>query len=162
MRKIAERVGCTIGLLNYWFKSKNELIEAVLDEASTAAVARCAAVLAEPDATLEKVVCEFLPLDGKRTAELRVWLVFWALSIAHPQLRKGYSKRVREIRRQLCEELDERSLVEGDVTPVVDALMSALDGIAVNALADPNYWTRKRQRRTLRWLLERIAPQAVV
>ena len=156
LRKIAEKAGCTIGLINHWFSSKDDLIEAVLDDAANAAIERCKKVLNNPDVTLEQVVCEFLPLDKNRTSELRVWLVFWGLSIARPALRRGYKQRVAGMREQLSDEIQHRAIVTKDVVQFVDVLMASLDGIAVNALADPDYWTATRQRETLRWLLQRI------
>ena len=156
LRKIAEKAGCTIGLINHWFSSKDDLIEAVLDDAANAAVERCKKVLEQPDVTLEQVVCEFLPLDRNRTSELRVWLVFWGLSIARPALRRGYKQRVLGMREQLSNERQRRAVVAKDVVQLVDVLMASLDGIAVNALVDPDYWTATRQRETLQWLLQRI------
>ena len=156
LRKIAEKAGCTIGLINHWFSSKDDLIEAVLDDAANAAIERCKQALDNPDVTLEQVVCEFLPLDRNRASELRVWLVFWGLSIARPALRRGYKRRVAGMREQLSDEIQRRAIVTEDVAQFVDVLMASLDGIAVNALADPDYWTGPRQRETLRWLLQRI------
>lgn len=161
MRKIADQAGCTIGLLNHWFKSKDDLIEAVLDHAATAGVDRVRAAMEDPDVKLEKVVQEFLPLDEERTAELRVWLVFWALSIGRPSLRRGYSQRVQAMRDGLAKEVKARGLVTRDVMQFVDTLMATLDGMSVNAIADPDYWTVDRQIKTLRWMLKQTAPKTV-
>ncbi len=153
MRRIAEQAGCTIGLLNHWFKSKDDLIEAVLDHAASAGVDRVHAAMDSPDITIEDVVREFLPLDEERSAELRVWLVFWALSIGRPSLRRGYSQRVQTMREELSREVRARGIITRDVTRFIDTLMAALDGISVNAIAEPDYWTVDRQVKTLRWLL---------
>ncbi|MEP0068004.1 TetR/AcrR family transcriptional regulator [Pyruvatibacter sp.] len=162
MRNIADQAGCTIGLLNHWFKSKDDLIEAVLDQAATAGVDRVKAVVENPDVKLEDVVREFLPLDEERSAELRVWLVFWALSIGRPTLRRGYSQRLRAMREEITREVSERGIVTKDVTQFIDTLMAMLDGISVNAIAEPDYWTIDRQTKTLRWMLKQMAPKALV
>lgn len=156
MRKIAAEAGCTIGLLNHWFDGKDELIEAVLEHASSAAVVRSHAATDDPSVTLEDVLLEFLPLDEERTHELRVWLVFWALSIGKPHLRVGHARRVAGIRNDFKSGLTERAIVTRDVDQFVDALMATLDGIAVNAIADPDYWNVERQTDTLRWTLARL------
>jgi len=153
MRRIADRAGCTIGLLNHWFKSKDDLIEAMLDHAAAAGVARVKAAMTDPEISVEEVAREFLPLDDERLAELRVWLVFWALSIGRPDLRRGYSRRVQAMREEMSREVAERGIVTKDVTRFVDTLMATIDGISVNAIAEPDYWTLDRQVDTLRWLL---------
>ncbi|MGD1933793.1 MAG: TetR/AcrR family transcriptional regulator [Candidatus Phaeomarinobacter sp.] len=153
MRKIADQAGCTIGLLNHWFKSKDDLIEAVLDHAASAGVDRVHAAMDNPDITVEDVVREFLPIDEERSAELRVWLVFWALSIGRPNLRRGYSRRVQAMREELTREVTNRGIITKDVTQFIDTLMATLDGISVNAIAEPDYWTVDRQIETLNWFL---------
>ncbi|MEO0962359.1 MAG: TetR/AcrR family transcriptional regulator [Pseudomonadota bacterium] len=158
MRKIAYQAGCTIGLLNHWFKSKDDLIEAVLDHAATAGVDRVHAAMHNPDITIEDVVREFLPIDEGRSSEMRVWLVFWALSIGRPNLRKGYSRRVQTMREELTREVTARGIVTKDVTQFIDTLMATIDGISVNAIAEPDYWTIDRQVETLRWFLTRYTP----
>ncbi len=161
MRRIAEQAGCTIGLLNHWFKSKNDLIEAVLDHAAAAGVERVMTAMENSDVKLEEVVRQFLPLDKERTDELRVWLVFWALSIGRPELRRGYNERLTAMRQELSREIEQRKLVTEDLTQFIDALMATLDGMAVNAIADPDYWTTKRQIQTLRWMLTKTAPRTI-
>ena len=154
MRKIANHAGCTIGLLNHWFSNKDDLIEAILDTASSAAVSRAKIALAQPEVTLEDIAFEFLPLDATRREELRIWLVFWALSISRPALRKSYAKRVSIMREELYIEIERRGIVSKCITEFVDTLMTTLDGISVNALVDPDYWTADRQRKVIRWLLD--------
>lgn len=156
MRRIAAEAGCTIGLINHWFDSKDDLIDAILGHVSNAAVARSAEATKGRDVPLERVVCEFLPLDEQRVHELRIWLAFWALSIGRPNLRSGYASRLASIRRKLGHELARRDFGAGDTDRLVDVLMSAIDGIMVNALAEPDYWTPERQVETLRWVLSSI------
>ncbi|MEM8612399.1 MAG: helix-turn-helix domain-containing protein [Cyanobacteria bacterium P01_H01_bin.105] len=72
MRKIANHAGCTIGLLNHWFLNKDDLIEAVLDAASSAAVLRVKVAMTKPDVKLKDIVLDFLSLDSKRQEELRI------------------------------------------------------------------------------------------
>ncbi|MEM7321643.1 MAG: TetR/AcrR family transcriptional regulator [Actinomycetota bacterium] len=152
MRKIATEAGCTIGRLNHWFDSKDDLVEAVLEHASSAAVTRSGASMRGEETRLDDVLAQFLPLDDTRVDELRVWLVFWALSIGRPNLRAGYARRVDRIRGQLQRHLA-RTHPEADPEALADLLMATVDGIAVNALAEPGYWTKERQLETLRRLL---------
>lgn len=153
MRRVAKEAGCTIGLLNHWFASKDHLMDAALGRAASTAIERCTAILQNPDGTLEKLVSEFLPLDGTRTDELRVWLAFWALSIGRPELKDLHRKRAHGIRQQLKGEARKMADTAPSLTLFVDVLMALLDGITVNALVDPEYWTPARQLRSLRWAI---------
>ena len=154
MRRVAKEAGCTIGLLNHWFASKDHLMDAALGRAASAAIERCRTILQNPDRTLEKLVSEFLPLDGTRTDELRVWLAFWALSIGRPELKDLHRKRAHGIRQQLKGEI--RKMAAPSLTLFVDVLMALLDGITVNALVDPEYWDPARQLRSLRWAISSL------
>ncbi|MEM7016024.1 MAG: TetR family transcriptional regulator C-terminal domain-containing protein [Pseudomonadota bacterium] len=154
MRAVAQEAGCTIGLLNHWFNSKDHLVEAALEHAVTTAIARCKQLAQDPETTLEQVVSEFLPLDSTRTDELRVWLAFWALSIGRSALRESHRLRVEDIRTSLTVEISKLVDNNTDVAQFVDVLMALLDGITVNALVNPEYWTTERQRKSLLWALK--------
>ncbi len=156
MRQVAKEAGCTIGLLNHWFASKDHLMDAALGRAASSAIERCGAILQIPEVTLERVVSEFLPLDGTRTDELRVWLAFWALSIGRPELQDRHRKRAHDIRQQLKSEVRKMPDAAPNLTLFVDVLMTLLDGITVNALVDPEYWDPARQLRSLRWAISRL------
>lgn len=155
MRKIAAEAGCTIGLINHWFESKDDLLEAVLDEALSAAVARANDALDQSAVSPERVFQEFLPLDDQRIKEQRIWLVFWALGFGRPGLSARSTRRLEEGRRRLIEVFRTLGVPACEVESNVDLLMATIDGIMVNALADPEHWTPKRQIATLRRLLAR-------
>ncbi|MEM1433635.1 MAG: TetR/AcrR family transcriptional regulator [Pseudomonadota bacterium] len=158
MRKIAARAGCTIGLINHWFASKEAIIDAVLDEVVTASIERCRVAIAnDPSIPLEELVLEFLPVDAARSTEFKVWLVFWGLSLSRPELRSGYRQRMVAFRRTLRAELRRHGHDAEGIERFVDVLMTSVDGIAVNALVEPGYWTPRRQQQTISWLIERLA-----
>lgn len=159
MRKIATHAGCTIGLLNHWFANKDELIEAIVDTASAAAVARAKVALAQPSVTLEDIVTEFLPMDQKRQVELKIWIIFWALSLSRPKLRSGYATRMSTMREEMIAEIRRRGIMQGDPACFVDTLMAFLDGLSVNAIIDQNYWTSGKLSKTLDWFLARTLPE---
>lgn len=159
MRGIAAEAGCTIGRLNHWFGSKDELIAAVLDDAVATAVGRTRRTGAEPEPTLLDTLTEFLPLDAQRDGEFRVWVVFWALAIGRPELQARSAMRVRELRRQLTTLLGQRGVA--DAAAHADLVMATIDGIAANHLADPEHWTSERQVRVLVQALGAVVQGAV-
>ncbi len=153
MRGVAHEAGCTIGLINHWFGSKDELIDAALAQAIEEALSRSSQMT---NGEMETGLAEFLPLDETRTAELRIWLAFWALAISRPELKDKHNARADELRKRLKKDATARGLKSEQIAKAVDVVMPLLDGIAVNALMDPDYWTPSRQLRTLRTTLDAL------
>ena len=155
MRAVAKEAGCTIGLLNHWFDSKDDLVEAAFARAVDAAVERSRA-LREHDASVHDSLREFLPLDDDRAEELRVGVAFWALGIGRPELRERHAERYRGLRQELKRDARIHDVPDTPDNPVADLLIPLLDGLAVNALLDPGHWSARRQQRVLAWALDAL------
>ena len=65
----------------------------------------------------------------------------------------SYASQDRERVMQLKREVRKMADTAPTLTLFVDVLMALLDGITVNALVDPEYWTPARQLRSLRWAI---------
>lgn len=151
IRKIAERVGVAMSVVLYHFKSKDELIEAVVEQMyRTAFLLVGSAVEAEPTAV------------GKLTAYIRASIEFFdthrvqqiALAEIWSNYRSRSGRRLDElglsplIREQLAS-LDPESLLragqrEGEfrdfpTAPTASALRSALNGVVAEVMRDPDF-----------------------
>ncbi len=153
MRAVAQEAGCTIGLINHWFASKDELIDAALAQAIDDALARNEAALADGNRSIDRGLAQFLPLDETREAELRIWLAFWALAVSRPNLNARHNARAHELRKMLRQEAAALGVSKDKIDKAVDVVMPLLDGITVNALLDPDYWTPTRQLKSVRTVL---------
>lgn len=153
MRAVAKEAGCTIGLINHWFQSKDHLVDAALDRAVSSALERNADAMGNPNVPADKALAEFLPLDDVRKSELRVWLAFWALGVSRPHLQDLHETRYLALRAELKKEARFRGIPANKTTLYADIVMPLIDGIMANALLTPNYWTPSRQLRSLRWVL---------
>lgn len=153
MRAVAKEAGCTIGLINHWFQSKDHLVDAALDRAVSSARERSAKAIGNSNISAEKALAEFLPLDDVRKSELRVWLAFWALGVSRPHMQDLHEARYMALRDELKREALTRGVPADKTTLYADIVMPLIDGIMANALLTPNYWTPTRQLRSLRWVL---------
>jgi AcrR family transcriptional regulator len=160
MRTVAKEAGCTIGMVNHWFASKNDLVEATWNVAAEAALQRTNEALSA--ANVEDAFASALPLDDVRTAELKVWLAFWALAISQPGLREQYGSRNHRTRSFSKKEMRARGLDLKQAEAYTNHIMAMIDGITVNALLDPDYWTPQRQVKSLRWMLNAMAEESAV
>lgn len=159
MRAVAAEAGCTIGLINRWFESKDDLVTAAMEVAASSVVERCFATLRDPTGTIEKAISEFLPLDEARTSEKRVWVAFSALALGRPEIRERHVSRYRELRRQLKREARAHGASAEESTRITDVLIALIDGIILNAVLDPDHWKPSRQLRSLRWAIRAIGSE---
>ncbi len=158
MRAVAQETGCTIGLINHWFASKDDVIDAAVAQAIDDALDRSRAALSD-STTVEDGLVQFLPLDETRVSELRIWLAFWAMSISRPDLNKRHNARAAELRKLLKKDATSMGLSSDRIASTIDVIMPLLDGITVNALLDPDYWTPSRQLKALRTTLDALQIQ---
>ncbi len=159
MRAVAKEAGCTIGLINHWFSSKDELVDAALGEAIASAKTRAEIGFRESSANPENALAEFLPLDDVRSQELRVWLAFWALGVSRPHLQELHKNRYSSLRDELIAIARSMGVPSKHIDQYADVVMPLLDGITVNALVNPTYWTPVRQMRSLKSVLQALERQ---
>lgn len=154
MRAVAKEAGCTIGLINHWFSSRDDLVEATFDRAITLELDRAAVLADEPSSYIE-AASQFLPLDERRRNEAKIWIAFYAMVLSGPDPEGRRTARCRAVRKTMVEGL--RPFFPLDTShDLVDRVFALVDGIAINALLDPTRWTRKRQLTVLREGLEDV------
>ena len=148
MRTVAKEANCTIGLINHWFSSREDLVEATFDRAMQVEMDKTAATLHDPGTYID-AAAEFLPLDKHRQNEAKIWIAFYAMVLCGPDNERRRTARCKAVRTQIVEGL--RSFYTlPDCNSIVDRMLVFVDGIAINALMDPKRWTRKRQLSVLR------------
>ena len=128
IRTVAQEAGVSIGAVQHYFATKDDLLLAAYTRAIDQVVARAASLPTEPDAYVRALLRELLPLDAQREAELRVALAFTARSVHSPRLA------------ELCE-AGYRALVDAVAgglgrSAAIEAVAVA-DGLAWHALCAP-------------------------
>jgi AcrR family transcriptional regulator len=148
MRAVALEAGCTIGLINHWFSSRDDLIEATFDRAIEIELEHAAAIASDPSSYFE-AASQFLPVDEQRRDAAKIWIAFYAMVLCGEDQADRRTARCRAVRKVMVEGLrDFRPLPA--CHDIVDRIFVLVDGIAINALLDPKRWTRVRQRNVLR------------
>lgn len=149
LRRIAEELGSSLGLIQHYFANKEEVLvaalRAALDQLHEDVVA--GAPLSDDLSGLRDAYLE--SLRGRSAESL-----YWRVVIAY----RGAALTSERLRAELREhDRDERELIEsyiakelggdaelGQVKLVADCLNASLDGIATAAVLDPEMYSRER------------------
>ena len=144
MAAIAEQAGTSVGMVQHYFSSKDEL----LVFAHQRVTSRFDSWLASTnlDGPVGPIVYEallrILPLDRERRDEVRVRLAFSAAGANDPRLAEYQAERQNYLRRRLARAI-ERAKQDGEVTTDVDARMAAtilgalVAGLGSQMITDP-------------------------
>lgn len=155
MRQVAKEAGCTIGLINHWFTSKDDLVMAAWRETVSRENERAERLRADGRRGADEMLLHALPVTPGLRREEFVWQAFGALAISNPAVRKAFTRQYDHARRVLSEALAPDGSPDERDEDVADLLIAATDGIAKIAALDPARWPPARQREAL---LELIGP----
>jgi TetR/AcrR family transcriptional repressor of bet genes len=157
MREIASEAGHTTGVVTHYFRDKRELMAfafGLMVERSTRRVADAAARSGPTEA-----LAQLLPLDEERRRETTVWLALMGASLGDPELARELRQRYRRAREATFPTFRAalKAAAPGeDPDDVADDLMAVVDGLTVDALADPERYPPGRQLALLHRALERL------
>lgn len=156
LRRIAERAGCTTGLVTHYFESKEEVLVAALRRVHAAAGERMVKELQNRPglAGLRAVLLEALPLDEVRQVEWKVWIAFWGNASTSSELQLEQHRRYTEWRALLTGALlksKRNGELTGDlnIARLVDQIVSLIDGLGLQAILDPDHLPPRRLRALL-------------
>jgi AcrR family transcriptional regulator len=151
VRDIAARAGTSTAIVSHYFRGKRELLLVTFDQAAGRARRRFAAALAADPADLRGCCEALLPLDDERRRDWQVWFSFWGRAVADPELGANQRRRVRETRARIAEVvLAARPDLDVDgATAHARRILTAITGIATQAVFDPQDWPAERQREVL-------------
>jgi AcrR family transcriptional regulator len=146
MRRIADDVNCTTGLVTHYFASKDDLLLAALKKITLTGDKRMrdAASGLVGLARLRGLALSVLPLDEARVLEWRVWLAFWGRAYSTPRLRKEQQARYRAWRQSVqravedavsLRQLPSSTRAEEETTYLVALIV----GLSVNAVVSGNH-----------------------
>lgn len=89
MRTVAHEAGLSLGAVQRYFRSKEEMLRFALDQAVATARERMSRIAIGPERLsfaegLRQALLTFLPEDEQRLAEARIWVAFYAEAAVHP------------------------------------------------------------------------------
>jgi TetR/AcrR family transcriptional repressor of bet genes len=164
LRAVAERAGCTTGLVLHTFRDKQALLlhaRDVLHERSRQRSDALEADADDPVAAVRAVVLGTLPTDDERLAEARVWVGFLAAALDDPVLAERHARHSRAFADRLTRLLEVGDPGRHDAAATrAAALVAAVEGVSSLAVGDPERWAPARQMQALEVVLAATVPRA--
>lgn len=169
IRKVAAEAGSSTTVVTHYFRDKDALIAAAVQDAYAAVESRMAELSRGFQSTSTSVIdrlrvmlLEALPLDGVRREEARVWMAFWAAASARPELRTVQRDGYRSWRALIRAVLEQASLAgelrqDLDTDAELDLLLCLVDGMLMQATLEPRRYPAARQQQLLESALARLA-----
>lgn len=129
VRHVAAEAGVSVGMVQHWFRSKDEMMTFALGVVRDVVQARLESRRAagDPRSAVRAFFVELLPLDAQRHAEAQVALAFHAHVAVRPHLAESLRRDTAELRTHLG------MLVPGG-EPVSGALLALVEGLSVHVL----------------------------
>jgi len=152
LRDVAAEAGWTTGAITHYFEDKRELLlrtfEASLEHRKSVRVQREADTPAVD--SLRTSLEGALPLDVERRRHWMVTVAFCSVAAGDEELAQAQRDAYREFRDHIAELVVEAKLADPKrAAGLAERLIASADGIAIQALFDPQHWTAQRQRDTL-------------
>ena len=160
MREVAAEAGWTTGSITHYFADKRELLLHTL-QASLASRRgqRGSRQVEGPAGALRETLAEALPLDDASRRHWMVTVAFCAQAAGDAEMARVQRDAYRDFR-ALVEKLIRRCIGElpnaaQDPQRMAEQLIAFTDGVALQALFDPESWPRQRQLDELDATLDR-------
>jgi AcrR family transcriptional regulator len=144
MRGVAGAARVSLAQVQYYFRSKDELLSAAFEYVSEDVVARASRIdTAGPvREVLRALLWVWLPLDEPRARAARVWLAFAAAAATSETLGERNAALDAELRSEfagLLRQARATGELDGDMDVETEAalLLAVVDGLVIQALARP-------------------------
>ncbi len=164
VREVASAAGVSIGTVQHYFPTKDEMLAAAFAEVVRQVRSRLAAVEHGDDIrrNLSNVLQEFLPLDARRSEEAHIMLAFATRAATSPALAGVQRSVLGEIVEALREAFDRAAgnRVDAEETKrAAHIALAAADGLALHAVSAPGWISRSQLAASLELLLDRLVPE---
>lgn len=164
IRRVADAAGVSVGLVQRYFASKDDLLRFGIEYVYERTRARVAAVpLDQPEVRtiVEQIIVVQLPLNDERAHESRVWLAFIEATLSDTTKRVIHVDATRELLDGLTRALAGAQR-RGEMAPSLDpsqeamALVALMDGLVLHATATGSPFDRDTVRTAVRTHLDRL------
>lgn len=163
IRQVADAAGVSVGLVQRYFATKDDLLRFGIAHVYRRTQERVAAVPVRPPvrSLVQDVAEALLPLDDERERECRVWLAFVQAALNDPDQRVTHERAAVELVTGLSEALAGAQRA-GELDASVDAgreaaaLAAFLDGLTLNGVATPGAFGRDTLRSAVTGYLDRL------
>lgn len=163
VRRVADAAGFSTTVVSHYFTDRRDLVLTTYRAAAARSSARLDAAIAGGPNPLKDALEALLPVDDDRRRDWRVWVAFWAMATADPEMAAEQALRVRSARARLeCVIKQQRDA--GELSPNLDVAATArrllvlVHGIGTQAVFDAPYWSPARQRAAVTAELAALPP----
>jgi AcrR family transcriptional regulator len=160
MREVAAEAGWTTGALTHYFADKRELLLATFQASLANRLSlRPSDTDVDPASRLRASLEGALPLDESRRRHWMVTVAFCSQAAGDDELAETQRTAYHEFRSHVAALVRRCGLAERQhAEPMAERLIAAADGIAVQALFDPQSWPPRRQLQRLDEMLSSLGP----
>lgn len=163
VRQVAAEADVSIGTVQHYFPTKDDMLAAAFDEVVQRIRARLIAVEIGPDVrrNLSGVLRELLPLDERRASEVRIQVAFAARAATSPALAATQRTVLSELHTALTEAFvlaggERATIARARLTAQV--AIAATDGLGLHAVSSAGWLSRRRLGAALELLLDALVP----
>jgi AcrR family transcriptional regulator len=164
VREVATAAGVSIGTVQHYFATKDEMLVFAFRQVVERTRARVAGMDAGlgPRQALGAALRELLPLDQERLAECRVYLAFAARAATSPALAAIQAETLSAIHAELQQALSALAACPGGAVPdtamQARLLLAVVDGLMFDAVSAPGTLTPADLEAALDAYLDRLLP----
>lgn len=160
VREVAAEGGVSIGTVQHYFPTKDDMLAAAFSEVVDRIRARLTAVPLGPDVrrNLTAVLRELLPLDERREREVRIQLAFAARAAIAPDLAEIQRTVLAELHAGLVEAFVAAGLAMAPARLAAHLAIGTVDGLALHAVSAPGWLSPRKLRDALDRLLDALVP----
>jgi AcrR family transcriptional regulator len=144
IREVAAAAGVSIGTVQYYCRSKDEMLVMTFQHITERILGRVTAIdkTGAAGPALRRALLEFLPLDELRRTEARVYLAFAARAAVSAELADVQGAMLSGIRTQCAEAFrrarrQRETRVDLDPAETAMATTALVDGLLLHLLTDP-------------------------
>lgn len=165
LRAVAERAGCTTGMVLHTFADKQALLvhaRELLHQRTGQRADALQAAAETPSTALRAVLLQAAAPTTERQEEARVWVGFLAAALADPvlaELHRGYNRRFVDRVRGLVAAV-RPDWPAADCSSTAIGLVGLVEGLNTLTAVDPATYSGAAQRAALDAALARLGPAA--
>ncbi len=155
-RSLAERAGCTTGMIVHYFPKRDDILLGALSHAEsiTRKVMDDCLEKYEGLEALRQVLYAVIPADRKLGAQWRLWISFWGRATANDVVREKQSGAYSEATSRWSDFV-RKAQQAGDLSSSLNtrieaqSVMALLDGLGVQSMIGKGALNKKQQRQLI-------------
>jgi AcrR family transcriptional regulator len=162
VRGVAAAAGFSTAVVSHYFVDKRDLLRSTFRAAANRSTSRFEAAATADRRSIVSCLEALLPLDDDSRRDWRLFVAFWGTAASDKELAIEQRDRVRSARARIEQVLAEQlRAARGapQIRQVARSLLTVVQGIATQAVFDPEDWTPRRQSEQLRTGLAALVPE---